>query len=215
MLKAVIFDFDGLIVDSERVIFEAEKELLDEFGAKFTWKYYSQHLGLPMIKGLKCVYDDFMIPVDFEEFVRRRNEVVGEYMEKNLRLMPNLVDVLNFLRDRDIDMYVASSGRRLYVEGGLKRFDILKYFVDVVTVEDVKNGKPAPDLFEEALRRSGVKSEEALVLEDSINGIKSARDANLFCIAVPAAGVDLNGYSEASVVCQDLRGVLDLFELMM
>ncbi|MCL4415140.1 MAG: HAD family phosphatase [Patescibacteria group bacterium] len=212
MFKLVIFDYDGLIVNSEQVIFEAIKELFKKYKKSLTWEYYLKHIGTPKLIALRHFHADYSLKISFKKFVKERDEIVKKYINDKIKLMPGLLTLLNYLHSKKIAMAIATSGNKNYVSEGLKKFKIKKYFRTVVYVEDVERGKPYPDLIFEVLKRTNYKPSEAIILEDSPSGIEAAFRAKVFSVAIPTRGVDYKKFSKVSVVCNNLNQVKKMIQ---
>lgn len=211
MGKTAIFDFDGLMVNSEEVVFEALRQMFRERDAEFAWEYYCHSLGLPVADSIAMYLRDIPIGVTVEAFTEERNELVAAYMETRLRLMPGLVPLLEALTGEGITLAVATSGKRAYVTRQLERFGIAHYFATLVCVEDVERGKPHPDLVLKALAVTRTRSEDAAMLEDSPNGAEAAHRAGVRCIAVPTRGLDHRRFATAEVIVDDLAAAHETF----
>ncbi len=173
--KAVIFDMDGLMIDSERVTFEGYVELCAREGKTVNREMYVKCLG-KNVPGIHQVFydafgEDFPIPRIMKENHIRMNE---QFETKGVPVKEGLRELLQWLREQDIPAVVATSSSRERVDHILELAGLSEYFKDSVCGDEVEHGKPAPDIFLEACKRAGVKPEEALVLEDSESGIEAA-----------------------------------------
>lgn len=211
MTRLVIFDHDGLMVNSEDVVFAALQQLFRTHQHDFTWHYYSGTIGLPVAESLRMYLRDFPIPLSYEDFTAERNRLVAAQMETALRPMPGLLALLDLLRERGVALAVATSGTRAYITRNLERFGLAEYFQAVVCIDDVARGKPHPDLVLRALEVTTTPAEEAIMLEDAPHGVEAAYRAGVFCVAVPTRGIDLNLYRKAGAIASDLLAVRRLF----
>jgi HAD superfamily hydrolase (TIGR01509 family) len=207
MLKLVIFDFDGLMVNSEHVVFAALQTLFRRYGHDFAWDYYCTTLGLPVADSLAMYLRDIPIGLSFAELRRERDALVTEHMETRLELMPGLLPLLDNLRARGVPLAIATSGTRPYVTRHLERFGLAGAFAAFVCIEDVARGKPHPDLVLKTLEVTGTPAPEAIMLEDAPNGVAAAHAAGVFCVAVPTRGLDWRLFDEADVLARDLGAV--------
>lgn len=205
MIKHFIFDYDGLMVNSEQVVFEALESLFKKYGKKLTWEYYCRHIGRSIKDSMKSFHKDHALKLDLEAFTRARNRIVKEYIDKKIRLMPGLLSLLLLLKKRSIAMSIATSGRRNYIANGLNKFEIGSYFTLVTCIDDVQRGKPHPDLIERTLELSGYTPKETLILEDSPYGIEAAHRAGVYSIAIPTQGVPYEQFQKASMIVSDLH----------
>jgi HAD superfamily hydrolase (TIGR01509 family) len=183
--RAVVFDMDGLLLDTELLWHRAETELFTRHGAEFSWDdkmavigssfaftadYFADRLGLPLEQGPGLV--DEMVSLMEAQL---REHVAGR---------PGAVELVERLRGRT-RLGLASNSPRHLVDAALATARITDAFEAIVTSDDVDNSKPAPDLYLLACERLGVEPADALALEDSASGIAAAKAAGLTCIAVP------------------------------
>lgn len=208
--RLVIFDHDGLMVNTEDVVYAVLTEIAAEHGCAFPWDYYCTTLGMPVAGAIAMYVRDMPLGLTVEELTRIRGERVAERMLTDLHPMPGLRPLLAYLAARGVRMAVATSGTRPYITRTLERFDLARYFEAVVCIDDVERGKPHPDLILEVLRRTGVPPRDAVMLEDAPHGVEAARRAGVFCIAVPTHGLPLDQFASAGVVAANLEAVLQL-----
>lgn len=205
--RLIIFDHDGLMVNTEDVVYAALVQLFEEHGCALSWDYYITSLGMPSIEAMKMFLRDLPLDMTLEQLAAERNKRVQELTETDLKTMPGLIPLLDALRARGDRMAVATSGRRAHIEHSLERFGLTGYFEAVVCIEDVKRGKPHPDLILEVLRRTGTAAKNAIMLEDAPRGVEAAHNADVFCIAVPTHGIPLDAFALAPAIARDLPTV--------
>jgi HAD superfamily hydrolase (TIGR01509 family) len=185
-LKGLIFDFDGLILDTEVPGFLAWKEIFYKFHLPFTYAHWAKAIGTG-----PSAYDpalDLCAQIDMQVDPVRIREIQLDRAHEILRDVPIQPGVLDFIKQaqkKGLKMAVASSSPRDWVLSHLNRLDLVNYFDFILTAEDVEHVKPAPDLFQAALEHLNIAATEAIVFEDSPNGITAARAAGIFVIAVP------------------------------
>lgn len=185
-IKALIFDFDGLIVDTEVPIFRAWQRIYREHGQELPLDRWLTIIGTaagpfdPVIDLAKKT------GTKLNEPELKALEVLY-YQEATAlqQLLPGVIDYLVAARQLGLKTAVASSSTRKWVMDHLNRFGIGGHFDAIVCREDVKRTKPYPDLYVTALQRLGVQTDEAIAFEDSSNGIHAAKAAGLFCVVVP------------------------------
>ncbi len=210
MLKLIIFDFDGLLVNSEYVVFDALKQLFKRYKKKLTWDYFKRYIGIPVADALKNYHEDFMLSISYRQFVKERNTIVQQFFRTKLRLMPGVKKLLNMLAKQPVSLAIATSGKRVYISDSLKRFKIERFFKTVVCVEDVKRGKPHPDLIIETLRKTWVSPEESIIIEDSPKGIEAAQRAKIKSIAIPTKNVAKTYFRGATYIRSSIRNLYPL-----
>lgn len=180
---SVIFDMDGTLLDTQRISLEA----WDYTGELFGLGKMSVHV--PNLCGVSKAYGDNYLrerypDIDVLEFRR----IAFEYESKNLvvKYKPGVVEMLEFLKENNIKMAVASGSTPEFIEERLGAIEGAKdWFSELVSSEEVPNGKPEPDVFLEAARRIGADPKDCFVFEDSPNGIIAAHKAGMKCIGIP------------------------------
>ena len=205
--RLVIFDHDGLMVNTEDVVFTAYSRIFGPRNIAFPWDYYVTSLGMPVADSLAMYLRDLGDPMTLDELAEARAEQMRTLIETDLRPMPGLTPLLDALQARGDLLAVATSGTRSHIDRSLARFGLASYFDAVVCINDVARGKPHPDLILEALRRTNVAASDAIMLEDAPLGVEAAHRAGVFCIAVPTHGVPLAAFTLAPAIARDLPAV--------
>ncbi|MCL4508323.1 MAG: HAD family hydrolase [Chloroflexi bacterium] len=185
-VDAIVFDFDGLIVDTETPAFLSWAEIYRELGATLTTEEWAVCLGT--VSSAFDVFADLQRklghPVDAEALTRerqRRKEALSAQQEA----LPGVRDYLRDARLQGLAIGLASSSPHGWVERHLKRLGLLDYFDCLLCAEDVEHVKPHPALYAQAVAALGMAPHAAVALEDSPNGIVAAKAAGLRCVAVP------------------------------
>jgi len=186
MIQALVFDFDGLILDTESPMFQSWQEIYDSHGCQLDFEKWVSNIG----KG----EDDFDPVVDLEQLIGRqlnRESLVSLWQKRERALIdaqPTLPGVEDYLRDaRKLGLKVglASCSSREWVTRHLKRLELLKYFDCIRAADDAQSLKPDPELYLNTLECLGVPPGQAVAFEDSIYGILAARRAGMYCVFVP------------------------------
>jgi HAD superfamily hydrolase (TIGR01509 family) len=195
MISAIIFDFDGLIVDTEGPIFEAWGRIYREHGQELPRERW-----LTIIGTASATFDPVIDlgrrlgkRLDAEEFDTLERLYYREATATQ-RLLPGIERYLADARRLGVRTAIASSSSRRWVMEHLERFGIHEHFNAIACRDDVEQTKPDPALYRLALERLGARPQQAIALEDSSNGIQAAKAAGLFCVAVPnpmTASLDL------------------------
>lgn len=186
MKKAVIFDMDGLMIDSERVTYNEYVKKLEQLGRyDFTEELYRNCLGKNK-QGICQVFidhygEDFPMTEVWDDVHVWIDESLRQYVPKK----KGLVELLEYLKANNYKTIVATSSGRTRVDEILKNADLTKYFDDTICGDEVTHGKPHPEIFLTACQKLDVKPDEALVLEDSEAGILAAHDGHIDVICVP------------------------------
>lgn len=210
MIKALIFDFDGLILETEMPDYIAWREVYQQHGVDLALEVWAQVVGSNM-------KDSPFDPYTYLEQLIGRNvdrEAIRAWREPRYtglvaqeRILPGVGPLLREAKARKVKLAIASSSPRSWVEGHAGRLNILNYFDVICTADDVPRTKPDPALYTLALQKLGVQASEAVVFEDSPNGITAARRAGIFVIAVPTG---LTARLDLSHADQQVSSLLEL-----
>lgn len=184
MYKAIIFDFDGLIVDTESVWYDVTKEVMLDYGCDLQLENFAKYIGTTG-GGL---YDELNAlsnrPID-RDVVREKTHQLYQQRMNDFTLREGVLDYLKAAKEAGLKIGLASSSDRKWIEDFLERFQIRDYFEVIKTADDVKKVKPDPELYLQALEALGVEPKDALCFEDSLNGLTAAVGAGLHCVIVP------------------------------
>ena len=185
MIKAVIFDMDGVLVNSEPYHFEFEKSLLKNMGISITDKELESFVGTAMQNFWKRIKKSYNIDGSIEELVKNDTDLRVSYFSNidKLESIDGVKELVVSLRNKGIKTAVASSSHNRLIDTVLKKTGLSDYFQKTVSGFDVENGKPAPDIFLKTAEILGAGTEECAVIEDSFNGVKGTKAAGIKCIA--------------------------------
>jgi HAD superfamily hydrolase (TIGR01509 family) len=206
MPDAVIFDLDGVLLDSEQLWNRAKEALVRDTGG--TWRESAPRdmMGMSAPEWSAYLHDELGVPLDPEAIDRQVVARMEELYRTRLPLLHGAVDAVRALAAR-WPLGLASSSNREIIDLALKEAGIARDFAVSVSSEEVARGKPAPDVYLEAARRLGVPPEECVAVEDSSNGLRSAVAADMTVIAVPNPHYppDADALALAAVVLKTLR----------
>jgi HAD superfamily hydrolase (TIGR01509 family) len=186
MIDTVVFDLDGVVVDSEQVWDDVREQLAKERGGRWHEGAQADMMGMSSPEWSAYMHDEIGLSETPEEI---NDEVVRRMLERyrdRLPLIPGAVDAVRRLAP-EFRLAVASSSNRPLIETVLEQAGIADLFEAVVSSEEVAGGKPAPDVYLEAAKRLGVEPGRAAAIEDSSNGIRAAHAAGLRVIGLPNA----------------------------
>lgn len=209
MIKAIIFDMDGLMIDSERVTFECYQERLKDMNLTMDEEFYKTLLGKP-IKGIyQRFYDVYGNDFPIENVVQDVHQLMAERFEtEGVPVKKGLVELLHYLKDNNYKTIVATSSNRDRVDKILAQAKITEFFDDSICGDEVTKGKPNPEVFLKSCQKLGVNVDEAIVLEDSEAGIQASYDANIKVICIPDMKYPEKQYEEKTFkILKDLTEV--------
>ena len=205
-IAAVIFDLDGVLLDSETAWVEVKKEFTEDSGGHWKDRAQWDMLGMSSTEWSQYMHDELAVPVPPEQISSEVAERLVERYRQRLPLLPGAVGAVRSLA-REWPLAVASSSNRNVIDLVLEQAGLADAFAATVSSEEVERGKPAPDVYLEAARRMGVEPESCAAIEDSGNGIRSADAAGMAVIAVPNKDFppDPDALALAALVLDSLR----------
>lgn len=209
MIKAIIFDMDGLMIDSERVTFECYQERLKDMNLTMDEEFYKILLGKP-IKGIyQRFYDVYGNDFPIQNVIQDVHQLMAERFEtEGVPVKKGLVELLHYLKDNNYKTIVATSSNRDRVDKILAQAKITEFFDDSICGDEVTKGKPNPEVFLKSCQKLGVNVDEAIVLEDSEAGIQASYDANIKVICIPDMKYPEKQYEEKTFkILKDLTEV--------
>ena len=185
--RAVIFDMDGLLLDTEILWHDAESDLFRRHGGEFTWDDKMAVIGTSHEVTADYFADRLDVPrEEGPALVAELQQLMHERVRRAVDARPGAVELVSRLRDVDgVGLGLASNSPRFLVDDALATAGLTGAFDAIVTSDDVEQAKPAPDIYLLACERLGVAPADALALEDSASGIAAAKAAGLTCIGVP------------------------------
>jgi HAD superfamily hydrolase (TIGR01509 family) len=202
-MRAIVLDMDGLMIDSERIYWDAGRYIARQYGKEVSDQTLGRMMGRKPLESLTVFARELGIPKPPEVLLEAREARVITALEAGVEPMPGLMDVLPVLSGR-YKLAIATSARRAMVDLIMRSLKVEHYFQVVQTSDDISNGKPDPEIYLKAMGKLGVKPEESAVLEDSSNGALSGKRAGAYVIAVPSQYTQEQDFSFVDYVAADL-----------
>jgi len=212
-LEAVVFDMDGVIIDSEPLWSEAERQLLARRNLAYSEQLKPLLMGLDSREAVRILKKHYDLGEPVEELVHERNQLVSELIQQQGQPIPDALELIQQVRDGGIKTVVASSSPYALVELVVDKLGIGGLLDLVLSGDEVSRGKPAPDLYDTAAKILAVAPECCLVIEDAPNGVRAAKAAGMRCLAI-TTGASKTDLAAADQVVEDFRGlnILKLWE---
>lgn len=196
--KAVIFDMDGVLIDSEPAYLEMNKRLFYDFGIEMDEEDYKALVGLPSIPMWTMLKKKYNLKNEVNDFLMIEKKRMHEILDSDIISKPveGVTELLGTLRKKNLKLSIASSSAKENVNFIISKLNLTGFFDFVISGEEVKNGKPSPDIFLAVSGKFRISPEKCYVIEDSTNGIMAARTAGMNCI----------GFTNNDSNSQDLTG---------
>ena len=209
IFRAVIFDLDGLLADSEPSWNQIDAKLLAEYGVTYRGEYHRNVLGVSYRLAIEFYKNAFHLSAPVEELMRRRAEIAAEFFADRVGLFPSAKVTLERLREMKLCLALATSSVSASARPFLERTGIRRLFDVIVTGDEIERGKPHPDIYLLTSEKLQVDIDSCLVIEDALAGIAAAKAANMSVAAIPDTRfVDPREYTrEADYVLRDLSEI--------
>ena len=211
-IEAVIFDFDGLLVNTEELRLISFREFLKRWGKKFNDKDYPQTmLTGPAMSTTVILKEKYNLDGKLEDLNQERRAIFQKLFETRLAFLEGVSELLERIKNWPVKCAIASTRNREQIEDGLARLGVLDQFEAIVTNQDLigGKGKPDPEIYLIAAKKLGVDSENCLVLEDAPHGIEAAKAAGMKVIYVPDSKFVDSYHEKADLILKNMHELTD------
>lgn len=202
MINTVIFDMDGVIVDTEPVHRYAYFKHFDELNVLVTDEMFATYTGNSTRNVFQKLKATFEINHEVEDLIQRKRAIFNDAFDtkEDLCLIEGVENLIKNLHENGYELIVASSASKVTIERVFKRFHLHQYFSHIVSGEDFPKSKPHPAIFEHAASLSKFPKNECIVIEDSWNGIEASVAAGIFCVGYNSVNTKMQDLSKANVI---------------
>ncbi|WP_100611368.1 HAD family hydrolase [Confluentibacter lentus] len=202
MLKAVIFDMDGVIIESEPLHYIAYHKMFDDVNIKVPAALYESFTGKSTLNICKQLCDTYNLKESPETLVTLKRKHFDYIFENdtNFDLIEGVLDLIKDYHKNGLTLVLGSSATMPSIDRIFKKFDLNKYFKAKLSGADLKESKPHPEIFIKAAEATGFSKKECMVIEDATNGILAAKGAGVFCVAFDSFHSKNQDYSQADLV---------------
>lgn len=207
VVKAVIFDMDGVIIDSEPVQMKAINQVMAQWGIQLEEKDFIPMIGRRLADDYDYLKHNFGVPVGIQEFMGQKNKAYQGLMINEAVEMPGLTPLLKRLKSAGILIGIASGSCRADIQMIVKTLKIESYFQTLTSGDDVVHGKPHPEIYQLAASRLKVPVEECIAIEDTSYGVQSSKEAGMKCVAFPHPYTRHQDFSRADISVASLNEI--------
>ena len=209
MLKAILFDMDGVIVDTEPLHHKAYYAMFKDYNLDISDAMYQAFTGQSTINICKKICTHFNLDVNANDLVDRKRYHFKDlfFNDPSLSLIDGVLEIIKDYHKNGLTLVLASSASMLTINNVFTKFNLDQYFIAKLSGADLKASKPHPEIFEKAAKAAGFKTNECIVIEDSTNGIKAAFDAGIYCIGYDSLHSKNQDYTLANKVISTFKDI--------
>tara|TARA_Y100000310_G_C20700703_1_gene829603 strand:+ start:7178 stop:7858 length:681 start_codon:yes stop_codon:yes gene_type:complete len=205
LIKAVIFDMDGVIVDSEPIHQKAEKESLLKYGVKISTEELSRYTGTTA----KFMYDKlilkYKINTTFDKILSEKDKILFKLLENNTRPISGIYELIEKLKNQNLKLGVASSSHKKLINFIIGKLKLKKMFDSIVGCDDIIHSKPHPEIFLKSAKLLNFNPDECIVIEDAKLGVEAAKKAGMKCIGYKNLNSGNQDLSKADIIIEDFE----------
>lgn len=208
-LKAVLFDMDGVIVDTEPLHRKAYFKMFDDLKIQVSDGFYTAFTGASTKKLCTSVIETYQLSQSHEELSIIKREYFKHYFynDADFNLLPGVKRLIEDYFENNVKLVLASSASMTTIDMVFEKFDLAKYFTGKISGADLKESKPHPEIFLLAAAIAGESLENCMVIEDSTNGIMAAHSAGIFCTAYKSEHSINQNYDQANLLISDFSEI--------
>jgi len=209
MIKAVLFDMDGVIVDTEPLHTKAYYMMFNHYNLDVSRTLYESFTGQSTLNVCKTLCDTFGLNCNPEDLVQKKRASFTSlfHNDPSLQLLPGILEIIKEYHSNGLTLILASSASMFTINNVFTRFELDQYFKAKLSGADLKASKPHPEIFEKAAAAAGVNRDECFVIEDSTNGIKAAKAAVIYCVGYDSLNSKNQDYSQADRVINNFNEI--------
>ncbi len=207
-ITTIIFDMDGVLINSEPTHQKMGREQFEALGLNISDEEFMSYVGTSSINMWTRIINKHGLNEDpYDLLLKGRGKYIKVLKEGKVPMVEGAMDLVKRLHKKGYKLVVASSASRKTVEAVLDYFDLQKYFIAKIAGDEVEHSKPNPEIFLKIAKAVGSSPDECLVIEDSSNGVKAAKDAGMACVAYKNHGTGIQDLSQADMIVTDLSEI--------
>ena len=208
-LRAVLFDHDGTLVDSEPIHYQLWVQVLRRYGVTISEEVFnSVCAGMPTLANAVDLVKRYNLPVQAENLAEEKHTITKEFLAENAYpLMPGVQKAIQALIEQGLTLAIVTGANQHSVGATVRTYSFDRHFAYVISADDVQKSKPAPDCYLLALEKLGLRPEECLAIEDTEHGLRAASQAGIPCLVLPTELSMNHDFSLATVVVKEMSQV--------
>ena len=214
MMKAVIFDLDGVIAETEHIRIQAEKQAMLKYGVKISEDELHQYTGTTAKQMFTELIRKYKLNTTFDKIFKEKEEILFRLLEKDVRPTKGVIELLRKLKQMKLKLGIASSSHKRLINYILRRLEIRHLFDSVIGAEDITHSKPNPEIFLMCAKTLNANPVECLVVEDAKLGVEAAKTAEMKCLGYRNPSSGKQDLSKADLITDDLSK-LDIQKLLL
>ncbi len=209
-LRAVLFDHDGTLVDSEPIHYQLWVQVLRRYGVTISEEVFnSVCAGMPTLANAVDLVKRYNLPVQAENLAEEKHTITKEFLAENAYpLMPGVQKAIQALIEQGLTLAIVTGANQHSVGATVRTYSFDRHFAYVISADDVQKSKPAPDCYLLALEKLGLRPEECLAIEDTEHGLRAASQAGIPCLVLPTELSMNHDFSLATVVVKEMSQVV-------
>lgn len=209
-LRAVLFDHDGTLVDSEPIHYQLWTQILDRYGVTMSEEVFnSVCAGMPTLANAVDLVKRYDLPVQSENLAEEKHTITKEFLAENAYpLMPGVQEAIQALLEQGLTLAIVTGANQHSVGATVRTYSFDRHFACVISADDVQKSKPAPDCYLLALEKLSLHPEECLAIEDTEHGLKAAAQAGIPCVVLPTELSVNHDFSLATAVVKEMPQVV-------
>ena len=207
MIQTVIFDLDGVIIDSEPIYFSIEKEMFKELKIPVSFEEHCGYVGTSSRNMWEAIVEKYKLPCKAEVLVKRESDAYLDHLlsQNNLSPIYGVVELIKDFHKENFKILLASSSHMKVIDIVINKFHLSEYFIGKISGTDLKFSKPHPEIFLRAAKLANCKPEECAVIEDSENGVSAAKAANMKCIGFANPNSGVQNLTKADIIITSFK----------
>lgn len=207
MIDTVIFDMDGVIIDSEPLWEKAEIQLIQKHGKTYTNSYRKKIIGLNQKDSVNLLINTFDLNASVKEIVEQRKNILIEIYNNELKVFPGIINLLEEVRAKGYKTGLATGSPESVINFVVEKFGLQDFFSVIVSGDSATEGKPSPEIYLTTAEKLGSTPENCIAIEDSVNGVLSVKNAGMYCVAVPHPELDIQLYRTADFIYENISRI--------